>query len=123
MGKKMSIQHEDLANGRWVRMPLAEQMANIGSEVSRALNWQKKGKKDLSQRACNRALELIDMTITPNKKYSTLKEILRVREALVDFFYGANEFASSELLWRKYFDHFAYLARNSFYEKTNDDSR
>lgn len=119
----MSIQHEDLANGRWVRMPLAEQMANIGSEVSRALNWQKKGKKDLSQRACNRALELIDMTITPIKKYSTLKEILRVREALVDFFYGANEFSSSELLWRKYFDHFAYLARNGFYEKTNDDSR
>jgi hypothetical protein len=27
------------------KMPLAEQMANVGSELSRALNWQKKAKK------------------------------------------------------------------------------
>lgn len=111
MGKKMSAQHEELANSRWAKMPLAEQMANIGSEVSRALNWQKKGKKDLSQRAFHRALELIDMTIPSVKKYSRLKELFRVREALVDFFCGTNRFCSSESLWRKYFDHFAYLAR------------
>jgi hypothetical protein len=111
MDKTMNPQHEELSNGRWAEMPLAEQMANIGSEVSRALNWKKKGKKDLSQRAFNRALELIDMTISPLRKYSKLKELFRVREALVDFFCGANQFCSSELLWRKYFDHFAYLAR------------
>jgi len=107
----MSVQHKELASGRWAEMPLAEQMANIGSEVSRALNWREKDKKDLSQRAFNRALELIDMTISPVRKYSKLKELFRVREALVDFFYGKNQFCSSELLWRKYFDHFAYLAR------------
>jgi hypothetical protein len=107
----MNPQHKELASGRWAQMSLAEQMANIGSEVSRALNWQKKDKKDLSQRAFNRALELIDMTISPARKYSKLKELFRVREALVDFFYGKNQFCSSELLWRKYFDHFAYLAR------------
>jgi hypothetical protein len=111
MDKTMNPKHEELSNSRWAEMPLAEQMANIGSEVSRALNWQKKGEKDLSQRAFNRALELIDMTISPLRKYSKLKELFRVREALVDFFCGANQFCSSELLWRKYFDHFAYLAR------------
>jgi len=107
----MNLQHKGLASGRWAEMPFAEQMANIGSEVSRSLNWQKKGKKDLSLKALNRALELLDMTISSIKKYSKLKELFRVREALVDFFYGSNEFASSELLWRKYFDHFVYLAR------------
>jgi len=107
----MNIQHKELASGRWSKLSLAEQMANVGSEVSRALNWQKKGRKDLSQRAFNRALELIDMTIVPIKKYSKLKELLRVRESLVDFFCGTNEFSSSETFWRKYFDHFAYLAR------------
>ncbi len=107
----MTPQHKELASGRWAEMSFAEQMANIGSEVSRALNWQKKDKKDLSQRAFNRALELIDMTISPVRKYSKLKELFRVREALVDFFYGKNQFCSSEILWRKYFDHFAYLAR------------
>jgi hypothetical protein len=107
----MNTQRKELASGRWAEMPLAEQMANVGSEVSRALNWQKKGNNDLSQRAFNRALELLDMTIAPIKKYSRLRELFRVREALVDFFYGANNFSSSELLWRKYFDHFTYLAR------------
>ena len=107
----MTPQHKELASGRWAEMSFAEQMANIGSEVSRALNWQKKDKKDLSQRAFNRALELIDMTISPVRKYSKLKELFRVREALVDFFYGKNQFCSTEILWRKYFDHFAYLAR------------
>lgn len=107
----MSAQHKELVSGRWAEMSLAEQMANVGSEVSRALNWQKKGKKDLSERAFHRALELLDMTIAPIKKYSRLKELLRVREAMVDFFCGTNQFSSSELLWRKYFDHFVYLAR------------
>ncbi|MFH1798440.1 MAG: hypothetical protein ABH844_03740 [Candidatus Omnitrophota bacterium] len=110
----MNIHHKELANERWAKMSLAEQMANIGSEVSRTLNWQKKGKKDLSQRAFHRALELIDLTISSMKKYSRLKELFRVREALVDFFYGTNEFSSSEELWRKYFDHFNSLARKSY---------
>jgi len=113
MGKAMNIQHKELAGGRWAKMPLAEQMANIGSEVSRALNWQKKGEKDLSRKALYRALELIDLTIIPIKKYSTLKELTRAREALVDFFYGENTFSSSEVLWRKYFDHFNFLARKN----------
>ncbi len=111
MGETMSPQYNELASGRWFKMSLAEQMANIGSEVSRALNWQKKERKELSIKAFNRALELLDMTVSSVKKYSTLKELLRVREALIDFFYGVNEFASSEILWRKYFDHFVYLAR------------
>lgn len=107
----MSTSHQELAKGRWAVMPFSEQMANVGSEVSRALNWLKKGKKDLSQSAFYRALALMDLTISSTQKHSRLKECLRVREALVDFFHGSNEFSSSELLWRKYFDHFAYFAR------------
>ncbi len=107
----MNIQHKDLAAGRWKKMPFCEQMANVGSEVSRALNWKNKGKTDLSRRSCNRALELLDLTVEPIKQYSRLKELLRVKEALLDFFYGSNEFGSSETLWRKYFDHFATISR------------
>ncbi len=36
----MSYQHKDLAAGRWSQLSLIEQMANIGSEVERALNWR-----------------------------------------------------------------------------------
>ncbi len=109
----MTIQHKELAEGRWAKMPFCEQMANIGSEVSRALNWQKKGNIYYSRKAINRALELLNLTITPVRTYSRLKELLRVKEALIDYFYGVNEFSSSEILWRKYFDHFNYLARKN----------
>lgn len=110
----MKLQHKELAEGRWAEMPFCEQMANIGSEVSRALNWRKKKKEDFSKRAVNRALELLDLTIKPIKKYSRLKELLRLKEVLIDFFYGSNEFSSSETIWRKYFDHFNYFARKEF---------
>ncbi len=110
----MSFQHKELANGRWAQMSLCEQMANIGSEVSRALNWKKKNRNDLSLEAVNRALELLDLTVGSLNGYSRLKECLRVRESLVDYFYGENIFSSSEILWRKYFDAFAYAARKNF---------
>jgi len=89
-------------------------MANVGSEVSWALNWKKKGKDSLSKETIDWALELLDFTIALIKKYSRLKELLRTREALVDFFYGENEFLSSEILWRKYFDCFNYAARKKY---------
>jgi len=111
MGAAMSFQHKELAEGRWAKMPFCEQMANIGSEVSRALNWQKKGKDDFSKRALDRALELIDLTARSLNKYSRLKELFRIKEALLDFFYGENQFSSSETSWRSYFDHFNYAAR------------
>ena len=107
----MIVQHKELASGRWEKMPLCEQMANIGSEVNRALNWQKKGKKELSLKAAARSLELLDLSLNIAGPFSRTKEIARVREAVVDYFYGSNQFSSSEALWRKYFDHFNYLAR------------
>ncbi len=39
-----------------------------------------------------------------------LKELTRLREALLDFFLGDNEFGSSEKSWRNYFYGFAYAA-------------
>lgn len=113
MGKAMSIQHKNLAEGQWEQMALCEQMANIGSEISRALNWKKKGKEDFSQKAVSRALELLDLSLDSFKTFSRIKEIARLREAVVDYFYGSNRFSSSEILWRKYFNHFNYAARKN----------
>ena len=107
----MNIQHKDLAAGRWKEMSISMQMANIGSEVSRALNWRKKGNTEYSLKAAARSLELLDLSLDAADSFSRLKEIARVREALVDYFYGSNVYSSSETLWRKYFDHFNYAAR------------
>jgi hypothetical protein len=110
----MSYQHKDLAAGRWSQLSLIEQMANIGSEVERALNWQIRKNADYAQKAFERALELIDLTLDSDRNYAHLKEIARMREAIVDYFSGVNQFKSSEGSWRNYFSPFTYASRKSY---------
>ena len=105
----MAHVYKKLTVERWAKMSVCEQMANIGSEVGRAFNWRNKGREDLSLRACNRALDLIDLSLSCLKSFTQLKEFARMRELIVDYFYGSNSFHSSEILWRKYFDQFNYL--------------
>jgi len=108
----MNYQHKELAQGRWFAMSLFEQLANVGSEVERAIAWRNK-KKEYSTRAVERALELLELTINDHKhrKFSRLKELSRLKEVLLDFFYGDNQYSSSDELFRKYFYAFAYAAR------------
>jgi hypothetical protein len=108
MGEKMNYQHKELASGKWKELSFSEQMVNIGSEISRAINWQKKGNKEYSLKAVARALELLSLTLDDAKTFPKIRELARLREAILDYFYGSNEFCSSEILWRKYFDHFYY---------------
>ena len=110
----MNYQHKDLANGRWGQMPFLKQMANIGGEVERALNWQEKNNAPYCQQAFERALELIDLTIESALKPSSFRELARMREAIVDYFQGQNEFGSSKKSWREYFFHFGYAARKNY---------
>ena len=107
----MSLQHKKLASGDWNILTLIEQMANVGSEVERTISWKNKGNKKYSKMAFIRALELLDLTITCNKNRKGLKELTRVREALVDYFESDNQFSSSDKLWQKYFFAFNYNAR------------
>ena len=110
----MIYQHRGLAEGRWQQLSFIEQMANIGSEVGRALSWRAKDNPIYCQRAFERALELIDLTLEGAKGFPRLKELTRLREALVDYFYGENEFMSSEASWNNYFHHFLWAARKNY---------
>jgi hypothetical protein len=86
-------------------------MANTGSEVERALNWRERGDADHSARAVERALELLDLTIADRRNRGRLRELVRVREAIADYFYGDNDYGSTDVLWRRYFRPFAHAAR------------
>ena len=109
----MIYQHQGLAAGRWQELSFVEQMANIGSEVERALNWKRKNNDAYFQKASDRALELIDLTLGSTRKPSCLREVARVREALADYFFGTNQFQSTEASWRKYFFDFTYASRRN----------
>lgn len=110
----MKYQHKDLAAGSWGKLSFLEQMANIGSEVERALNWRTKNNAGYSQKSFERALELIDLTLSNPGRFVRLKEIARMREAIVDYFFGSNQFMSTEASWRNYFSHFTYAARRNY---------
>lgn len=66
----------------WHEKTLAWQLGNIGSEVLRAINREKIGDNVGRQNAIERALELIDFTISDKKHLKRLKEIYRLRELL-----------------------------------------
>lgn len=110
----MNFQHKKLSQGGWQKLSLFEQMANIGSEVERAINWKNKGDEEYSKMAFERALELIDLTIADEKNRKRLREITRVREALADYFVGGNQFSSSDQSWKNYFYAFAFASRLRF---------
>lgn len=107
----MNHQHKNLAAGRWNELSFFEQMANIGSEVQRAIIWKEK-KSEYSQMAFERALELLDLTVKDEKnhKRGRLKELLRLRELLIDYFYFGNIYKSNSDNWKNYFLAFSYAA-------------
>ena len=107
----MTIQHRELAAGRWKTFSFAEQMAHVGSEIERAIAWEAKGRQDFSRRAFERALELLDLTIEDTKTRARLRELLRVREALADHFVFDNSYKSTHDDWRRYFRFFLLSSR------------
>ncbi|MFH1542700.1 MAG: hypothetical protein ABIE84_06385 [bacterium] len=108
----MNFQHKELAAGRWNKLTFLEQMANIGSEVERAIKWRQKNNNEYCRLAVERALELLSLTLADKKNELRLKELCRVQESLVDFFIYNNVYQSSAELWHKYFFAFNYAAKN-----------
>lgn len=106
----MSIVHKELAAGRWFKFSLMEQLANIGTDIDRVIQWRNKGDILASNQAFERALELLYFTVEDPKNRKRLKEILRVREALIDYFMYDNEYCTSDEFWQKYFFDFNYAA-------------
>ncbi len=107
----MTHQHKELALGRWQNLSFFEQMANIGSEIERTIKWKNKGNKLYSDQAFQRALELLDLTIADKKNELRLRELLRVREILADYFFFNNEYKSTDKAWQNYFYAFTFAAR------------
>jgi hypothetical protein len=109
------VQHPSLAAGRWHTLSLAEQLGNVGSEISRALRWRSRN-PDLAWGAFCRALELLDLTLDDPRHRQVparLREIARVREVVVDFLHGSNTYGSTDASLQKYFDAYGLSARRS----------
>lgn len=102
--------HKEQATGKWHQLSLVEQLANVGSDVIRAIKWKNKNKPEYSNKALERALELLELTASDPKNKYRLKEVLRTKEALIDYFMFNNQYSSTDKLWEQYFYHFNYAA-------------
>ncbi|MDA1338359.1 MAG: hypothetical protein O2871_03255 [bacterium] len=101
--------HKNLKEQDWFKLTLVTQMANIGSEAIRAVNWKTKGNDEYSELALFRALELLNLTKSDVKNKKRLKEVTRIYELLVDFFKGENIYKTTPTFIINYFTQFTYL--------------
>jgi hypothetical protein len=102
--------HEELARGRWRTLSLAEQLGNVGSEVSRAISWRARRREEHAERAFERALELLDLTLGDGRWTGRRRrEVARAREALCSDFLAGDEAGLRSM--DRYFTAFALLAR------------
>ncbi len=109
------MQHASLENGRWAELSFPQQMANIGSETSRAYNALAAGKVARAEGAFARAQELIDLTLRygrlddPAGRGAMLRELCRFREVFCGAFL-ARDLAELAAL-NRYLDAFAAIRR------------
>ena len=103
--------HKELTREKWQSLSFFEQMANIGAEVGRTINWRVKD-IEMSKSAFFRGLELLDLTIEDSKNKSKLKELCRLKEILTDYLYFNNIYNSTDESFNNYFYAFNYAASN-----------
>ena len=79
-----------MSEERWHQKTLSWQLGNIGSEIVRAINRQQKGDTEGTQGALERALELLDFTLSDKNNINKIKEIVRLREVLACIYVGSD---------------------------------
>src|SRR5262245_47868794 len=97
---------------RWPTLELVDQLANVGSEVERAIRAHDAGNATRWANAQARALELFDLTATdPRWRGARRREILRAREEFCRLFHAPDVPPTSAEGLRRYFLAFAVAAR------------
>jgi hypothetical protein len=105
--------HKSLAAGRWFTFSIVEQLANVGSEFERAASAYQRADRERFERAFERMLELLDLTIADPRwrPRGRLRELVRLREELCDFFHGNEAYGTSLETLKRYFLYFGIAAR------------
>ncbi|GHU68071.1 hypothetical protein AGMMS49983_20200 [Clostridia bacterium] len=98
---------------RWAQLSVIEMMANIGSEVGRAIIAHRAGIQVREDRAVNRAIDLFAATtesLVHTRHAHNLKEVLRSRDEFLRLFFDDTFEDDAENIER-YFANISYFAR------------
>ena len=105
-----STLHGGLTHERWERLSLADQLANIGTEVARAARAKSREDDARLQQHLDLTLELFAFTLDDERWRGQRVEIGRAREIVCDFLVGDNEYESTTASLDAYFLPFSYLS-------------
>jgi hypothetical protein len=83
--------HPGMTVEKWGAKPYSYQLLNIASELSRARSWIKERETDHLRRSLERALELIDLTVSSNQGAKPLRDLLRLREEFAGYYLGLHD--------------------------------
>lgn len=94
-----------IKSGKWFKMSKLQQLWNLGSEVGRYMIARKEWNIDRMKEVELRMFELFDMIMWDPRWRRTgmMREICRLREFIVDFFYGDNIYQTTENWLNSYF--------------------
>lgn len=107
-----ALQH-DITSEHWSKFTLEFQLAGVGHEVSRAIQARREHDQPRAGAAFDKALALLDLTLQdPKNGFPRRKELLIVREALIDDFLGGNKYCSTDESWKSYFGFFNHIAES-----------
>ena len=108
-----SLIHKGLSEDRWFSFSIFEQLGNVGSEFERSAAAFQRGDQARFEKAFERMLELLDLTIADPKSRTPcrLRELLRLREEVCDVFHGNEVYGTPIDVLKKYFLYFGIAAR------------
>ena len=83
-------QHASLTAERWSRFSLDQQVLMIANEMHRATALQGTGDRASLERAYERVLRLVDLTVAVQPKRTLRRELLRWRDLVAALFISAD---------------------------------
>ncbi len=81
-----TFMEQSISIDRWIKFSFAQQMGNIGSEISRARHWEEKNDEENRRASWVRTFELVDLTLKDSRWKSRLRELTRFREVMGSLF-------------------------------------
>lgn len=91
---------------KWYNMRIEDQISNIGSEVHRAIKWDNQGNHERACNFCNKAKELLQLSMEDPKNRHRRGELFNAICELDDRFLGDNSFHTSDEVLIRYYDAF-----------------
>ena len=89
----------------WYAMPINVQIANVGSEVARAIRWRGRDAKKADS-FCSKAIEFWEIIKSDPKNSHRQDEIEAAIEELRDYFLGDNLYQTTDQVLTNYYDAF-----------------